>query len=44
MDEEALNTHASIEDSYWWFVGRRAVIDRLADKYFQNKEKKIFNA
>ena len=42
MDKNSISTHAAIEDNYWWFVGRRAVIDQLADKYVGKKEKTIW--
>lgn len=29
MDPGAIKTYAALEDSYWWFVGRREIIRRL---------------
>jgi len=32
-----------MEDSYWWFIGRRKVISRLARQYLTGKERKILD-
>lgn len=33
MDAELINTEKGLEDSYWWFVGRRAIIDRVLRRF-----------
>ena len=43
MDIDSVNTHATMEDSYWWFIGRRKVISRLARQYLTGKERKILD-
>jgi SAM-dependent methyltransferase len=29
MDAELINTENGLEESYWWFVGRRAILERV---------------
>jgi SAM-dependent methyltransferase len=29
MDPELINTEKTLEDNYWWFIGRRALLDRV---------------
>ena len=43
MDIDSINTHATIEDSYWWFVGRRKVISYLAGRYLIGNKRKILD-
>lgn len=33
MDAELINTENKIEESYWWFVGRRAILDRFLRRF-----------
>ena len=37
MEAESLQTHARLEGYYWWFVGRRRVIEKILQKYFFGK-------
>lgn len=36
MDAELINTEKGIEDSYWWFVGRRAIIDSILRRFVKH--------
>jgi SAM-dependent methyltransferase len=33
MDAELINAENGLEESYWWFVGRRAILDRLLRRF-----------
>jgi len=43
MDSQSIATHAAVEENYWWFVGRRAVIRRLASRYFPTDDRRILD-
>lgn len=36
MDAELINTEKGLEESYWWFVGRRAILDRLVRRFVRH--------
>jgi SAM-dependent methyltransferase len=33
MDAELINTEKGIEESYWWFVGRRAILESMLRRF-----------
>ena len=41
MTPAQFQLHAKIEDSHWWFVGRRYIIQSLVDSLFRSKHDKI---
>jgi SAM-dependent methyltransferase len=32
MDSKLINTEKSLEERYWWFIGRRAILDRVLSR------------
>lgn len=36
MDAELINTEKGLEDSYWWFVGRRAILERVLHRFVRH--------
>lgn len=38
MDADSIQDYAKLENSYWWFVGRRKVIANVLKKYFSDRQ------
>lgn len=38
MEAESIQTYAKLEKYYWWFVGRRKVIETILQKYFKDRQ------
>ena len=39
MDSESIKTHAALEESYWWFIGRRKVIWTITSPILRSDNK-----
>ena len=41
MTPEQFELHAKIEDTHWWFVGRRQIVEKIIDASVPGKKQKI---
>jgi SAM-dependent methyltransferase len=41
MKRELINTEKGLEESYWWFVGRRAILDRVLDRFAKHSRRAV---
>src|SRR3989344_6614633 len=43
MEADSIQTQAYLETGYWWFVGRRRVIEKVLGKFFSKKNLRILD-
>lgn len=43
MEAQSIKEYERLEKYYWWFVGRRRIIDKVLKKYFSGKSLKILD-
>lgn len=43
MEVDSIQTHARLETYYWWFVGRRKILEKMLQKYFGGKNLEILD-
>jgi SAM-dependent methyltransferase len=43
MEAQSIKEYESLEKYYWWFVGRRQIIERVLDWYFSEKNLSILD-
>jgi SAM-dependent methyltransferase len=41
MNGELINTEKNLDDTYWWFVGRRAILDRVLRRFGKRYRKAV---